>query len=33
MKIVVKKIKNFFKNIKNRIFGKLCICKKKKKKK
>ena len=33
MKIIGKKIKNIFKNIKNRLFGKLCLCKKKKKKK
>ena len=33
MKIMLKKIKNFFSKIKNRLFGKLCICKKKKKKK
>ena len=33
MKIIVKRIKNFFKKVKNRIVGKLCVCKKKKKKK
>ena len=33
MKIIIKKIKNFFKKLKNRIVGKLCIWKKKKKKK